>query len=153
MALVRALENRRKMEEKEKKRLEARAERIATKEKRAEQRRVEMELIEQIRKPVEDMELTGMRERENDRYRAMRMLRHVVDRGFRCRDFLVGAFSINEAVISQIIDHCQSSKEYLDSNSPGKHSRTSSWSSNSYTISGRLWDSVRVFIFRIYATN
>ena len=40
MALVRALENRRKMEEKEKKRLEARAERIATKEKRAEQRRI-----------------------------------------------------------------------------------------------------------------
>jgi hypothetical protein len=63
------------MEEKEKKRLEARAERIATKEKRAEQRRVEMELIEQIRKPVEDMELTGMRTKErsipsneNDRY-------------------------------------------------------------------------------------
>ncbi|KYN26745.1 Bromodomain adjacent to zinc finger domain protein 2B [Trachymyrmex cornetzi] len=61
MALVRALENRRKMEEKEKKRLEARAERIATKEKRAEQRRVELELIEQIRKPVEDMELTDHR--------------------------------------------------------------------------------------------
>ncbi|XP_077262498.1 bromodomain adjacent to zinc finger domain protein 2B isoform X12 [Temnothorax americanus] len=61
MALIRALENRRKMEEKEKKRLEARAERIATKEKRAEQRRVEMELIEQIRKPVEDMELTDHR--------------------------------------------------------------------------------------------
>ncbi|XP_024222077.1 bromodomain adjacent to zinc finger domain protein 2B isoform X9 [Bombus impatiens] len=61
MALVRALENRRKMEEREKKRLEARAERIATKEKRAEQRKVEMELIEQIRKPVEDMELTDHR--------------------------------------------------------------------------------------------
>ncbi|XP_070170214.1 bromodomain adjacent to zinc finger domain protein 2B isoform X10 [Polyergus mexicanus] len=61
MALVRALENRRKMEEKEKKRLEVRAERIATKEKRAEQRRIEMELIEQIRKPVEDMELTDHR--------------------------------------------------------------------------------------------
>ncbi|XP_025270710.1 bromodomain adjacent to zinc finger domain protein 2B isoform X11 [Camponotus floridanus] len=61
MALVRALENRRKMEEKEKKRLEARAERIATKEKRAEQRRIEMELVEQIRKPVEDMELTDHR--------------------------------------------------------------------------------------------
>ncbi|XP_050447879.1 bromodomain adjacent to zinc finger domain protein 2B-like isoform X10 [Cataglyphis hispanica] len=61
MALVRALENRRKMEEREKKRLEARAERIATKEKRAEQRRIEMELIEQIRKPVEDMELTDHR--------------------------------------------------------------------------------------------
>lgn len=66
MALVRALENRRKMEEKEKKRLEVRAERIATKEKRAEQRRVEMELIEQIRKPVEDMELTGARKRMID---------------------------------------------------------------------------------------
>ncbi|XP_076178594.1 bromodomain adjacent to zinc finger domain protein 2B isoform X6 [Ptiloglossa arizonensis] len=61
MALVRALENRRKMEEREKKRLEVRAERIATKEKRAEQRKMEMELIEQIRKPVEDMELTDHR--------------------------------------------------------------------------------------------
>lgn len=72
MALVRALENRRKMEEKEKKRLEARAERIATKEKRAEQRRVEMELIEQIRKPVEDMELTGTRTKgDGDRYRLL----------------------------------------------------------------------------------
>lgn len=60
MALVRALENRRRMEEREKKRLEARAERIANKEKRAEQRKLEMELIEQIRKPVEDMELTGL---------------------------------------------------------------------------------------------
>ncbi|XP_011493798.1 PREDICTED: bromodomain adjacent to zinc finger domain protein 2B [Ceratosolen solmsi marchali] len=58
MALIRALENRRKMEEREKKRLEARAERIASKEKRAEQRRIELELVEQIRKPVEDMELT-----------------------------------------------------------------------------------------------
>ncbi|XP_076298130.1 bromodomain adjacent to zinc finger domain protein 2B isoform X19 [Lasioglossum baleicum] len=61
MALVRALENRRKMEEREKKRLEARAERIASKEKRAEQRKMEMELVEQIRKPVEDMELTDHR--------------------------------------------------------------------------------------------
>ena len=61
MALVRALESRRKMEEREKKRLEARAERIATKEKRAEQRKMEMELVEQIRKPVEDMELTDHR--------------------------------------------------------------------------------------------
>lgn len=61
MALVRALESRRKLEEREKKRLEARAERIATKEKRAEQRKIEMELVEQIRKPVEDMELTDHR--------------------------------------------------------------------------------------------
>lgn len=60
MALVRALENRRRMEEREKKRLEARAERIANKEKRAEQRKIELELVEQIRKPVEDMELTGL---------------------------------------------------------------------------------------------
>ena len=59
MALVRALENRRRMEEREKKRLEARAERIANKEKRAEQRKMELELVEQIRKPIEDMELTG----------------------------------------------------------------------------------------------
>ncbi|CAB0030639.1 unnamed protein product [Trichogramma brassicae] len=58
MTLIRALENRRKMEEREKKRLEARAERIAQKERRAEQRRLELELVEQIRKPVEDTELT-----------------------------------------------------------------------------------------------
>ncbi|XP_044588570.1 bromodomain adjacent to zinc finger domain protein 2B isoform X2 [Cotesia glomerata] len=61
MTLIRALENRRRMEEREKKRLEARAERIATKEKRAEQRKMELELVEQIRKPVEDMELTDHR--------------------------------------------------------------------------------------------
>ncbi|XP_046741448.1 bromodomain adjacent to zinc finger domain protein 2B-like isoform X10 [Diprion similis] len=61
MALVRALENRRRMEEREKKRLEARAERIANKEKRIEQRKLEMELIEQIRKPVEDTELTDQK--------------------------------------------------------------------------------------------
>lgn len=58
MALIKALENRRKMEEREKKRLEARAERIASKEKRVEQRRIELELVELIRKPVEDTELT-----------------------------------------------------------------------------------------------
>lgn len=58
MTLIRILENRRRMEDREKKRLEAQAERIAIKEKRAEQRKIELELIEQIRKPVEDMELT-----------------------------------------------------------------------------------------------
>ncbi|XP_043468932.1 bromodomain adjacent to zinc finger domain protein 2B-like isoform X13 [Leptopilina heterotoma] len=62
MTLVRALESRRKLEEREKKRLEARAERIATKEKRAEQRKMEIELVEQIRKPIEDMELTDHRD-------------------------------------------------------------------------------------------
>ena len=58
MTLIRALDNRRKMEALEKKRLEQRAERIALKEKRAKQRRLNLELLEQIRKPVEDTELT-----------------------------------------------------------------------------------------------
>ncbi|CAB0005608.1 unnamed protein product [Nesidiocoris tenuis] len=59
MALVKALEVRKRMEEREKKRLEQRAEKIASREKRIEQRKVEVELLRELRKPVEDMELRG----------------------------------------------------------------------------------------------
>uniref|UniRef100_A0A0K8STL3 Bromodomain adjacent to zinc finger domain protein 2B n=2 Tax=Lygus hesperus TaxID=30085 RepID=A0A0K8STL3_LYGHE len=58
MALVKALEVRKRMEEREKKRLEQRAEKLATREKRIEQRKVEVELLRELRKPVEDMELS-----------------------------------------------------------------------------------------------
>ncbi|XP_014245152.1 bromodomain adjacent to zinc finger domain protein 2B-like isoform X4 [Cimex lectularius] len=58
MGLVKALEIRKRMEEREKKRLEQRAEKLATREKRIEQRKIEVELLRELRKPVEDMELT-----------------------------------------------------------------------------------------------
>ncbi|XP_073984371.1 bromodomain adjacent to zinc finger domain 2B toutatis isoform X5 [Rhodnius prolixus] len=57
MALLKVLEVRKRMEEREKKRLEQRAEKLATREKRMEQRKVEVELLRELRKPVEDMEL------------------------------------------------------------------------------------------------
>lgn len=57
MTLVRSLENRKRLEERERKRLEARAEKIASREKKLEQRRLDVELLTEIRKPVEDMEL------------------------------------------------------------------------------------------------
>lgn len=59
MALLKVLEVRKRMEEREKKRLEQRAEKLATREKRMEQRKVEVELLRELRKPVEDMELNG----------------------------------------------------------------------------------------------
>lgn len=62
MTLVKSLETRKKQEEKEKRRLEVRAEKMATREKRMEQRRIEMDLLKEIRKPVEDMELPGKNE-------------------------------------------------------------------------------------------
>jgi len=57
MALVRALELRKRLEERERKRLEVRAEKIASREKRLEQRRIDLELLTEIRKPIEDQEL------------------------------------------------------------------------------------------------
>lgn len=60
MTLVKALEARKKIEERERKRQEARAEKLASRERRLEQRRIEVELLQEIRKPVEDMELTGI---------------------------------------------------------------------------------------------
>nr|XP_024218419.1 bromodomain adjacent to zinc finger domain protein 2B isoform X4 [Halyomorpha halys] len=61
MGLVKALEVRKRLEEREKKRLEQRAEKLATREKRIEQRKVEVELLRELRRPVEDMELNEIK--------------------------------------------------------------------------------------------
>ena len=60
MVLVKALESRKRLEERERKRQEARAEKMASKERRLEQRRIELELLRELRRPVEDMELPGL---------------------------------------------------------------------------------------------
>ncbi|CAH1162999.1 unnamed protein product [Phaedon cochleariae] len=57
MALVRSLESRRKLEEREKKKQQLLAEKMANKEKKLEQRRVELEILTEIRRPCEDLEL------------------------------------------------------------------------------------------------
>ncbi|KAJ9583619.1 hypothetical protein L9F63_022042, partial [Diploptera punctata] len=58
MVLVKALESRKRLEERERKRQEMRAEKMASKERRMEQRRIELELIRELRKPIEDMEIS-----------------------------------------------------------------------------------------------
>lgn len=57
MALVKSLENRRKLEERERKKQQLLAEKQANKEKKLEQRRQELEILAEIRKPCEDLEL------------------------------------------------------------------------------------------------
>uniref|UniRef100_A0A1Y1JV23 Bromodomain adjacent to zinc finger domain protein 2B n=1 Tax=Photinus pyralis TaxID=7054 RepID=A0A1Y1JV23_PHOPY len=57
IALVKALENRRKLEERERKKQQAFAEKQASKEKKLEQRRIELEILTELRKPCEDLEL------------------------------------------------------------------------------------------------
>ncbi|XP_044265111.1 bromodomain adjacent to zinc finger domain protein 2B-like isoform X8 [Tribolium madens] len=57
MALVKALENRRKLEERERKKQQLLAEKQANKEKKMEQRKMEMEILSELRKPCEDLEL------------------------------------------------------------------------------------------------
>lgn len=57
MALVKSLESRRKLEEREKKKQQLLAEKQAQKEKKMEQRRMEMEILSELRKPCEDLEL------------------------------------------------------------------------------------------------
>lgn len=59
MVLVKALEARKRLEERERKRQEVRAEKMASKERKMEQRRIELELVRELRKPVEDMEISG----------------------------------------------------------------------------------------------
>lgn len=59
MGLVRALETRKRVEERERKRIELRAEKIARQERKLEQRRVELEILKELRRPIEDMELDG----------------------------------------------------------------------------------------------
>ncbi|KAF5304691.1 hypothetical protein FQA39_LY09468 [Lamprigera yunnana] len=57
IALVKALESRRKLEERERKKQQVLAEKQATKEKKLEQRRIELEILTELRKPCEDLEL------------------------------------------------------------------------------------------------
>nr|XP_022921301.1 bromodomain adjacent to zinc finger domain protein 2B isoform X3 [Onthophagus taurus] len=57
LALVKALESRRKLEERERKKQQILAEKQANKEKKLEQRRIEMEILTELRKPCEDLEL------------------------------------------------------------------------------------------------
>lgn len=57
MALVKSLENRRKLEEREKKKQQLLAEKQANKEKKLEQRRIDLEILAELRKPCEDLEL------------------------------------------------------------------------------------------------
>lgn len=60
MAVVKQFELRKRQEEREKRRLEVKAEKIASREKRMEERKIEMDLLSEIRKSVEDMELPGI---------------------------------------------------------------------------------------------
>ncbi|KAK9884034.1 hypothetical protein WA026_004967 [Henosepilachna vigintioctopunctata] len=57
MSLIKALENRRKLEEREKKKQQLLAEKQANREKKLEQRKLEMEILAELRKPCEDLEL------------------------------------------------------------------------------------------------
>lgn len=58
MSLVKALEARRRLEERERKKQQALLEKQASKERRMEQRRIDMEILTELRKPCEDLELT-----------------------------------------------------------------------------------------------
>lgn len=57
MTLIKSLESRRKLEERERKKQQALAEKQANKEKKMEQRRIELEILAELRKPCEDLEL------------------------------------------------------------------------------------------------
>jgi hypothetical protein len=57
MMLVKSLETRRRQEERERKRLEQRAEKMASRERKEEQRRAELEVLRELRKPADDMAL------------------------------------------------------------------------------------------------
>ncbi|CAG9853570.1 unnamed protein product [Phyllotreta striolata] len=57
MSLIKSLESRRKLEERERKKQQLLAEKQANKEKKLEQRRQDLEILAEIRKPCEDLEL------------------------------------------------------------------------------------------------
>lgn len=73
MALVKALENRRKLEERERKKQQLLAEKQANKEKKLEQRKIEMEILTEIRKPCEDLELDQKPLPEYDRVPGLKL--------------------------------------------------------------------------------
>lgn len=73
MALVKSLENRRKLEERERKKQQLLAEKQANKEKKLEQRRQELEILAEIRKPCEDLELEQKSLPEYDRIPGLKL--------------------------------------------------------------------------------
>lgn len=62
MALIKAMENRRKMEEKERRKQQLLAEKQANKEKKLEQRKADLEILTELRKPCEDLELQNQKD-------------------------------------------------------------------------------------------
>ncbi|RZC05013.1 bromodomain adjacent to zinc finger domain protein 2B, partial [Asbolus verrucosus] len=73
MALVKALENRRKLEERERKKQQLLAEKQANKEKKMEQRKMELEILSELRKPCEDLELDQKPLPEYDRIPGLKL--------------------------------------------------------------------------------
>lgn len=73
MSLVKALETRRKLEERERKKQQMLAEKQANKEKKLEQRKVEMEILAELRKPCEDLELSQQPLPEYDRIKNLKL--------------------------------------------------------------------------------
>ncbi|XP_066142335.1 bromodomain adjacent to zinc finger domain protein 2B isoform X3 [Euwallacea fornicatus] len=61
LALIKAMENRRKMEEKERRKQQLMAEKQANKEKKLEQRKADLEILTELRKPCEDLELQNQK--------------------------------------------------------------------------------------------
>lgn len=57
MSLIKALEARRRLEERERKKQQAILEKQASKERRLEQRRIDLDILTELRKPCEDLEL------------------------------------------------------------------------------------------------
>lgn len=73
MSLVKALEARRRLEERERKKQQVLLEKQATKERRMEQRRIDMEILTELRKPCEDLELTHKPIPEFDRIPGLKL--------------------------------------------------------------------------------
>ncbi|XP_019757986.2 bromodomain adjacent to zinc finger domain protein 2B isoform X3 [Dendroctonus ponderosae] len=62
LALIKSMENRRKMEEKERRKQQLLAEKQANKEKKLEQRKMDLEILTELRKPCEDLELMNQKQ-------------------------------------------------------------------------------------------
>ncbi|XP_077866573.1 bromodomain adjacent to zinc finger domain protein 2B-like [Saccoglossus kowalevskii] len=61
MMLVRALEARKKAEEKERLKQEKKAEKKMTRERKMEQKRFELQMAKELKKPVEDLQLRDLK--------------------------------------------------------------------------------------------
>ncbi|XP_060523165.1 uncharacterized protein LOC132700053 isoform X3 [Cylas formicarius] len=73
LALIKAMESRRKLEEKEKRKQQLLAEKQANKERKIEQRKAELEILAELRKPCEDLELDQRPLPEYDRIAGLRL--------------------------------------------------------------------------------